>query len=141
MPKPRTAVSKLMPPVGTPSTIGDIFYGSKGYIAMGDEDANLYRTSLGEEQRPGPTEHEGGNDFHNFNDCVRSRRSQDLHAPIEAGHISCGLLHLANASYRLGRTPQFDLDTKQAIGDDKANLLLRDGDRGYRPPFVISESV
>lgn len=140
-PQLRTVVSKLMPPVGTPSTIGDIFYGSKGYIAMGDEDADTYRTWLGEEQLPGPTEHDGGNHFQNFIDCVRSRRLQDLHAPIEEGHISCGLLHLANVSYRLGRTVQFDPESQQAIGDDEANLLLRDGDRGYRPPFVVPENV
>jgi predicted dehydrogenase len=142
-PEPKTpaVASKLMPPVGTPGTIGDIFYGSKGYMAMGDEDADLYRTWLGEEQTPGPSEHEGGNHFQNFIDCVRSGRSQDLHAPIEEGDISCGLLHLANVSYRLGRTIQFDPETRQAIGDDEANLLLRDGDRGYRHPFVVPEKV
>jgi predicted dehydrogenase len=142
-PEPETHVvdSKLMPPVGKPSTVGNIFYGSKGYIAMGDEDADEYRTWLGEEQAAGPTEHEGGNHFQNFIDCVRSRRAKDLNAPIEEGHISCGLMHLANVSYRLGRTVQFNPETSQAIGDDEANLLLRDGDRGYRAPFVVPENV
>lgn len=141
LPKRRPATSGLMPPVGAPSTIGDIFYGSKGYLAMGDEDADTYRTWLGEEQEPGPSEHQGGSHFANWIDCVRSRRAQDLHAPIEEGYISAGLMQLANVSYRVGRTLHFDPAMEQVIGDDEASLLLRDGDRGYRAPFVVPENV
>ena len=79
--------------------------------------------------------------FQNFIDCVISRKKEDLNAPIEEGHISCGLMHLANASYRLGRTIHFDPETQQAIGDKEAEELLRDGDRGYRTPFVVPEKV
>ncbi len=141
LPKVLSAAATNMPPVNAPSTVGDIFYGSKGYLATGDEDADTYRTWLGEAQQPGPTEHEGGNHFANFIDCVRSRRADGLHAPIEEGHLSAGLVHLANASYRLGRTLHFDPESEQVIGDEEANLLLRDGDRGYRPPFVVPEVV
>jgi Oxidoreductase family, C-terminal alpha/beta domain len=62
-------------------------------------------------------------------------------APIEEGHISAALVHLANASYRLGRALRFDPQTQQVIGDDEANNLLRDGDRRYRTPFVATEEV
>ncbi|MGH9451465.1 MAG: gfo/Idh/MocA family oxidoreductase, partial [Terriglobia bacterium] len=79
--------------------------------------------------------------FQNWIDCVRSRRTQDLYAPIEEGYISAGLMQLANVSYRVGRTLHFDPATEKVIGDDEANLLLRDGDRGYRPPFVVPENV
>jgi hypothetical protein len=119
--------------------IGDIFYGPKGYLTMGGEDT--YRTWLGEAQEPGPSEHEGGDHFTNFIDCVRSRRAEDLNAPIQEGYISAGLVHLANASCRLGRTLHFDPQTEQVIGDEEASLLLRDGDRGYRSPFVVPEVV
>jgi hypothetical protein len=64
-----------------------------------------------------------------------------LNAPIEEGHISSALVHLANVSYRLGRTLNFDPATEQVIGDDEANRLLRDGDRGYREPYVVPEKV
>jgi hypothetical protein len=64
-----------------------------------------------------------------------------LNAPIEEGHISCALVHLANASYRLGRALRFDPDTEQVVGDDEANRLLSDSDRGYRPPFLIPDEV
>jgi hypothetical protein len=49
--------------------------------------------------------------------------------------------HLANVSYRLGRSPCFDAETEQVIGDKEANDLLRDGDRRYRAPFVVPEEV
>jgi hypothetical protein len=55
----------------------------------------------------------------------RSRRSQDIHSPIAEVHISTTLVHLANDSYRLGRTLQFDSAQEQVIGDEEANRLLR----------------
>ena len=128
---------------GDLNTYGDIFFGSKGYLAIGNEDmANPYLTWLGKEQTPGPSRGpEAGHHYANFIDCVRSRKKEDLNAPIEEGHISTTLMHLANASYRLGRTLNFDAETEQVIGDDEANRLLRDADRGYRAPFVMPEEV
>ncbi len=128
---------------GDPNTYGDIFFGSKGYLAMGNEDIeNPYLTWLGKEQTPGPSRGpEGGHHYANFINCVRSRKKEDLNAPIEEGHISATLMHLANASYRLGRTLNFDPQTEQVIGDEEANRLLRDAERGYRDPFVVPEEV
>jgi hypothetical protein len=50
-------------------------------------------------------------------------------------------VHLANVSYRLGRTLNFDPETEQVVGDKEANRLLRDEDRGYRTGFTIREKV
>ena len=72
---------------------------------------------------------------------MRSRKKEDLNAPIEEGHISCALVHLANASYRLGRTLRFDPEAEQVIGDDEANRLLCDGDRLYRAPYALPEEA
>ena len=47
-------------------------------------------------------------------------------------------MHLANASYRLGRTLKFDASTEQVINDDEANALLRGT---YRAPYVVSENM
>ena len=124
---------------GPQNTIGNIFYGSKGYVAMNGYDA--YKSWLGEDQEPGPHAESGGNNWVNFIDCVRSRKKENLNAPIEEGHISCALVHLANVSYRLGRTINFNPDTQMAIHDDEANLLLRDGGRGYRAPYTVPENV
>jgi predicted dehydrogenase len=122
-----------------PKSIGNVFYGSQGYLAMNGYDS--YKCWLGEEQEPGPHASAGGNNWRNFIDCVRSRKKEDLNAPVEEGYISCTLLHLANASYRLGRTLSFDPEKEEVIGDDEANRLLRDGDRGYREPYVVPEEV
>jgi predicted dehydrogenase len=142
-PKRSTGQPKLGPLAGGHNTVGNIFYGSKGYLSTGDEDATTFVSWLGRDQEQ-QSAIKGGveNDhFKNFIECVMSRNTAGLNAPIEEGHISCALIHLANASYRLGRTLNFDPETQQVIGDDEANLLLRDGDRGYRSPFTIPEDV
>ncbi|HET7214402.1 MAG TPA: Gfo/Idh/MocA family oxidoreductase [Terriglobia bacterium] len=132
---------------GTRNTVGEIFYGSKGYLAM-DEDNDTYSVWLGKAAEPGPGNDAGGNfekanqsHFDNFVECVRSRRKQDLRAPIEEGFISCTLVHLANASYRLRRPVNFDPESQTVINDPEADLIMRDGDRGYRAPFVVPEEV
>jgi len=126
---------------GHRNTIGNVFHGSGGYLATGDEDASSYESWLGHDEKPGPRGHQGGDHFANFIDCVRSRKKEDLAAPIQEGHISSALVHLANVSYRLGRSLRFDPETEQVIGDEEANKLLRDSDRGYRAPFLVPEEV
>ena len=129
----------LGPASGKPATIGNLFYGSKGYLGIQEYDS--YKTWLGEKGEPGPSGRAPENHFANFIDCVRSRKKEDLAAPVEEGHYSCTLVHLANVSYRLGRTLHFDPATEQVTGDDEANRLLRDGDRGYRSGFTIPERI
>jgi predicted dehydrogenase len=119
-------------------SVGDIFYGSKGYMAMSNEEFPSYRTWMGEEQEPGPSGSREGNNWANFIHCVRTRRTEDQNAPIEEGFISCVLVHLANTSYRLGRALHFDPETQQVIGDEEANQLLRGT---YRAPYVVPEQV
>jgi predicted dehydrogenase len=130
----------LGPVEGGHNSIGNIFYGPKGYLAINN--ASDYQIFLGQQQQPGPVVPFGKEDhFANFIACVISRRKEDLRAPIEEGHLSAGLAHLANTSYRLGRTLHFDRKTETVINDDEANRLLRDADRGYRAPFVFPEAV
>jgi predicted dehydrogenase len=144
-PEPKRAAgqAKLGPLSGSHNTVGNIFYGSNGYLSTGDEDATTYAVWLGRDQDPqAPVQ--GGSErahFQNFIDCVVSRNKADLHAPIEEGHISCSLVHLANASYRLGRTLNFNPETQQVINDEEANKLLCDGDRGYRKPFSVPQNI
>src|SRR5262249_28252510 len=108
--KSAAAKPKTGPDAGSHNVIGNLFYGSKGYMAMGDYDS--YKSWLGKEMEPGPGGHGAGDHYANFIDCVRSRKKEDLHAPIEEGHISATLIHLANISYRLGRTIHFKPDTQ-----------------------------
>ena len=123
------------------NSIGSIYYGSKGYLAAGNEDSFSYESWLGTDQSAGPHGQSGNDHFANFINCVRSRSAAELRAPIEEGHVSCALVHLANASHRLGRSLRFDPDTERAVDDEEANRILYGLDRGYREPFVIPENV
>ena len=120
------------------NTVGAIFYGSKGYMVVTDEDHATYYSFLGKDQQPGPSGHDRGNNWANFIDAVRSRKHSDLNAPIEEGAISTTLVHLANISYRLGRTLYFDAESYSCKGDAEANAMFR---RQYRKPFVVPERV
>jgi predicted dehydrogenase len=137
--KPAAGKKDLGPASGKPNTIGNIFYGPKGYLAI--QEYTTYKSWLGEKQEPGPSGEGKETNFQNFFDCVRSRKAANLMAPIEEGHMSCTLVHLANVSYRLGRTLNFNPETEQVIGDDEANRLLREEDRGYRAGFKIPDKV
>jgi len=118
--------------------IGNLFYGSKGWLAIyGTE--GPYDFYLGDNKKPEPRqEGEGFDHFENFIEAVRKRDPSILTAPVEEGHISAALCHIANIAYRLGRTLTFDPKTETFPGDPEANKLLT---RDYRPPFVVSEKV
>jgi len=117
-------------------TIGNIFYGSKGYLAIANYDK--YKTFIGKDQEPGPSRSEGGNNWANFITAVRSRKMSDLNAEIEEGHLSAALVHLANISYRLGRSLDFDPAMQCFKNDEQANAMLK---RQYRAPFVVPDKV
>ena len=119
-----------------PNTVGNIFYGSKGYLAI--DGYGQYKTWLGRDQEPGPARNEGGNNWVNFIEAVRSRKQSDLNAPIEEGYMSTVLVHLANISYRLGRTLEFDAEHLACKGDPEATAMFT---RQYRAPFVVPEKV
>jgi predicted dehydrogenase len=120
---------------GGSNTIGNIFYGSNGYLSFN----RGFQVWLGKEQKPGPGpsakrgESDGGH-FGNFIAAMRSRKQSDLNAPIEEGTISTSLVHLANISYRLGRTLHFDAATGMCKNDPEANKMFT---RNYRSPFVV----
>lgn len=103
--------------------------------------SDSYRTFLGQDGEPGPSATRDGDRWANFIRCVRSRKQEDIPAPIVEGHITSTLIHLANASYRLGRALKFDPATECVIGDEEAGRLLRGEDRGYRAPFTIPDNV
>jgi predicted dehydrogenase len=129
----------LGPVSGKPGTVGNIYYGPKGVLAI--QEYETYKSWLGDKAEPGPEGHGKENHYANFIDCVRSRKKENLGAPIEEGHISATLVHLANVSYRLGRSLKFDPAKEEVIDDAEANRLLREADRGYRKGFEIPAKV
>ena len=116
-------------------TVGNLFYGSKGYMAI---NGSSYKTYLGREREARPAASEGGNNWANFIQALRSRKQSDLNAEIQEGAYSVTLMHLANISYRVGRTLHWDAKTRTCIGDPAANALLT---RKYRGPYVVPEKV
>jgi len=118
------------------NTIGNQFYGSKGYLVIDNYDK--YYSYLGKDQQPGPAATAKDEHWANFIGAMRSHKRTDLTAEIEEGALSCNLMHLANISYRVGRTLHWDAAKMQCIGDDEANKLLT---RAYREPFVVSKHV
>ena len=56
--------------------------------------------------------------FENFIEAVRSRKEDHLDAHVYEGHVSSGLCHLANISYRLGEKSSFSKE-KNAFGENK----------------------
>jgi predicted dehydrogenase len=119
-----------------PGTVGNIFYGSKGYLAI--EWYTKYWSFLGQESKPGPAKEAGGDHYANFIKAVRSHKRSDLTAEIEEGAASTVLVHLANISYRVGRTIHFDAATMTCKHDPEANKLLT---RAYRKPFEVPKLV
>ncbi len=105
--------------------IGNIFYGSEGYMVVPDYSKAIVFSPKGEEIKrfTGPEDH-----FGNFVKAVRSRKQSDLNADIlEEGHLSsAALCHLGNISYRLGKEEPFNKSSK-AFGDNKeaAETFLR----------------
>jgi predicted dehydrogenase len=118
------------------NTIGNLFYGSKGYLVI--DGYGKYSTFLGKEGEPGPAMSKGGSHFANFFSAVRDRKRETLSAEIEEGAASTVLVHLANISYRVGRTVHFDPKTLSIVGDAEAAKLMT---REYRKPFVVPEKV
>jgi predicted dehydrogenase len=118
------------------NTIGNTFYGSGGYLVI--DNYNKYYSFLGKDQKPGPTRTERDRHFENFIAGVRSRNRGDLNAEIEEGAMSCVLMHLANVSYRVGRTLHWDEKTRTVKNDPEANKMLT---REYRAPYIVPTNV
>jgi len=116
--------------------IGDIFYGSEGYMVVPSYDS--YKTFLGPKGESGPSRDEGGDHFGNFLEAAKARDPKKLNAEIEEGHLSSALCHLGLISARLDRSFAFDPKTEQVVGDEEANKLLK-GPFEYRAPFTVPE--
>ncbi|KPL17460.1 MAG: hypothetical protein AMS26_00660 [Bacteroides sp. SM23_62] len=126
---------------------GCFFYGSKGWMHLGN---NSYQVYLGKENEKGPglqksdleldefDKAEIDPHFVNFLDCMRSRRWQDLNADILEGHMSTAMMHLGNIAYRTGRKLTFNGNAERFVNDDDANTYLT---RQYRHPYVLPEEV
>jgi len=118
------------------ATVGNIFYGTEGYLVV--KGYNEYEIFLGKDREPGPKNNAGGDHYANFIAAMRARDPKIQNGPVETVHLSSALAHLGNISYRLGRTLKFDPKKEKFIGDKDANKMLK---RKYRKPYVIPDNV
>jgi len=137
--------------------IGDLVYGSKGWMDIASEDVGGCHTQFCDikltpsgfssyKEEAGPVftdeDEEGGdavvNHFTNFIECVRSRRWQDLHADILEGHLSSSLCHLGNIATRLKKQLRFNPHGERFVDDSEADSYLT---REYRYPYILPEVI
>jgi predicted dehydrogenase len=135
-------------------TIGNLFYGSDGYMAIDGSGFQVYKGEKHEQimDEKGKGRGDTGPHMDNFLQVVQSRNVKDLHADVAIGVTSADLVHIANISYRLNRKLQLDptagaLSASAAeaanampkfIGDDEATKMLT---RNYRAPYVVPAKV
>ncbi len=123
------------PPMGpriSSDTIGNIVYGTKGYMTI--DGYNSYKIFEGREAKAGPAKNAGGSNWANFIEAVRAGKPEMLNNPIQEGAHSSTLMHLANISYRLGRALVIDPVTITVKNDAEANKMLT---RVYRKGFEV----
>ena len=135
---------------GLETRIGNIFYGTNGYLEINGETWKAFhmrekvpftgsKPSTGPKQAESLTGTEGAEHFANFIDAIRSGKDSDLHCSIIEGHFSAALPHLANISHRLGRGLKFDGATEKFENDAEADAML--ARKEYRKPYTIPDKV
>jgi predicted dehydrogenase len=120
--------------------VGNLFFGSDGWLEISGSTWKAFRKR---EKKPFAGSKEGsgdrrGNHWANFLEAVRADKSDGLHCDILEGHLSTSLCHLANISYRTGRSLKFLGEKEKFAGDREADALLS---RTYRPPYVVPGKV
>ena len=132
-------------------TVGNIFYGTEGYLELGGDSWRAFRkretepfagtkTDTGGKRQEAPDLIGGdaSDHFGNFIDAIRSGKHEDLRCDIIDGHLSSSLPHLANISYRLGRELKFRGEFEKFANDSEADMMLS---RVYRQPYVVPDIV
>ena len=117
------------------NTVGNLFYGSKGFMS---KNVNEWETFMGKDREPGERGSGLGDHYQDFINAIRANDQSVAKGDIREGFYSCALIHLANISYRLGRSLGFDPVKMQFISDAEANEMLT---REHRHPFVLPKNV
>lgn len=122
--------------VSADNVIGNLFYGSKGFMT---KNVNEWQVYYGKERKEGEKGSGLGNHYQAFIDAIRSGDRRLANADIRDGFYSCALMHLGNISYRLGRSLEFDPVNMKFINAPDADAMLTR--KEYRKPFVFPEHI
>jgi predicted dehydrogenase len=122
--------------------VGNLFYGTQGWAAMDNDGFQAFKGEsnelvMEEVAERGPGGDTTGLHMKNFLAAVQSRKHESLTDEISVAHLSAGLCHLANISYRTGR--KLNIASSGAgvpgiVNDPEASKLLT---REYRKPYTI----
>jgi len=125
---------------GRGAQVGDLFYGSEGWMCVDGGGFQVYKGQYSEKTMDEKHDSLGDTAPHmeNFLAAVRSRKHEDLHADVAIAVMSANLVHLANASYRVKRELQYDEATHKFVNDKEADAYLT---RDYRAPYIVPENV
>ena len=138
LPPPRnTSPKRPAKPINV--AIGNLFYGTDGWMAMDDQGVQVYKGEsselIMEEYLPNASSDGTNMHMENFLSACRSRNYKELHDGIENAFLSAALCHLGNISYRTGR--KLTLTPGPKFGNDvEANKLLTRPE--YRKPYVVA---
>jgi predicted dehydrogenase len=144
-----------------PNYTGNIFFGDGGFLVVDHAGFQLYKSSVGNSISGDAARGSGAGraekyekvmdekateqsswstqpHMHNLFQAMRARDHKLLHADIAIGARAASFCHLANISYRVGRTVKVNQSTGHFAGDDQANAMYT---RNYREPYVVPASV
>ncbi len=150
-----TPLEGLLPMQG-PNFTGNIFFGDLGFLVVDPSGFQVYKSAMG--NASGAQVHGAGGarnehftktmdekmvqdddeatvpHMKNFLDAVRSRDYKALHADIAIGARAAAFCHLANISYRTGKTLHVSPSNGHFLDAADANALIS---RNYREPYVV----
>lgn len=119
--------------------VGNLFYGSEGWLEISGTTWKAFRRR---EKQPfaqsKDAERERAAHWANFLEAVRAGTGAGLQGDILEGHLSTSLCHLANISYRVGRSLKFNGAQEKFVNDAEADALLT---RVYRAPYTVPAMV
>ena len=130
--------------------IGNIFYGTEGYLELNGGTWEAFRerekepfagSKEDQSQQDASASLVGSSDtahWINFLDAMRSGKNETLHCDINEGFYSSALPLMANISYKLGRGLKFMGDYEKFDNDPAANIMLS---TIYRPPYIVPNEV
>jgi len=113
--------------------------GTEGWISVGREGmsaepASLMTTRIGPNEIHLAPPDQAGSHMGIWLDCVRRRNPKGLNVPVEVGHRSATVCHLANIAMELQRPLKWDPAAEQFVGDDEANRMT---ERTMREPWRL----
>ena len=124
---------------------GFIIYGDKGTLVnYGNDDYKIldYQNQLVKEVKSdaendanNPVSASGNLDFYHFDNFIKSVKGEaKLNSPVDEGHKSVLLCHLANIAQRTGRTLHCNQENGHILNDKKAmKLWRRVYEKGWKP--------